>query len=112
MITETISRTLEPREPASSAAQSDASRTLVQFLERSLAAARENAAGLGEASTPARSRGRRGGRAKIPHLTEKIAEARQMMANQTRPMREICQELGISRATLYRYLKQPAAGED
>ena len=51
----------------------------------------------------ARARGRSGGRQH--KLTEKqIAIARQLYAAKT-PVKEICQTLGISRATFYRYVK-------
>ena len=55
----------------------------------------------------ARARGKTGGRPKA--LTKSKAEmARQLYADKTHPIDDICQILGISRTTLYRYLK---AGE-
>ena len=54
--------------------------------------------------TAARSRGRRGGRPKV--LSDKKAEmARQLYADRTHSINEICQTLGISRTTFYRYVK-------
>src|SRR5215212_9266725 len=54
--------------------------------------------------TAARSRGRRGGRPKV--LSDKKAEmARQIYADRTHSIDEICQTLGISRTTFYRYVK-------
>jgi DNA invertase Pin-like site-specific DNA recombinase len=51
----------------------------------------------------ARSRGRNGGRPKA--LSESKAEmARQLYADRTHSIAEICQTLGISRTTFYRYV--------
>jgi DNA invertase Pin-like site-specific DNA recombinase len=55
----------------------------------------------------ARARGRLGGRQY--KLTEKQIEIVQQLYAAKTPMKEICQTLGISRATFYRYVK---AGED
>jgi len=56
----------------------------------------------------ARSRGRRGGRPAA--LGEKeIALARRMHADPANSGADICRALGVSRATLYRYLKQKPA---
>jgi DNA invertase Pin-like site-specific DNA recombinase len=52
----------------------------------------------------ARSRGRTGGRPRV--LTEKQVEMlRQLAADKNRSVNEICQTLGISRKTFYRYVK-------
>src|SRR5919199_1078377 len=57
----------------------------------------------------ARARGRRGG--PKHKLTQKqVAIARQLWASNT-PVKEICQHLGISRATFYRYIKPEQADE-
>jgi DNA invertase Pin-like site-specific DNA recombinase len=54
--------------------------------------------------TAARSRGKRGGRPKA--LTEKQVEMLQKLAaDKDRSVQEICQTLGISRKTFYRYVK-------
>jgi DNA invertase Pin-like site-specific DNA recombinase len=52
----------------------------------------------------ARARGRTGGRPRV--LTERKAQmARELYANKSNPVGEICKSLGISRATLYRYVR-------
>jgi DNA invertase Pin-like site-specific DNA recombinase len=51
----------------------------------------------------ARARGRRGG-PKYKLTPKQVAIARQLWASNT-PVKEICQTLGISRATFYRYIK-------
>src|SRR3954465_2692981 len=54
--------------------------------------------------TAARARGRNGGRPKA--LSESKAEmARQLYLDRTHSINEICQTLGISRTTFYRYVK-------
>ncbi|MHB8628840.1 MAG: recombinase family protein [Aggregatilineales bacterium] len=53
----------------------------------------------------ARARGRRGGRPKKLKTDGKVALARHMFADKRNSIDEICSTLGISRATLYRYLK-------
>jgi DNA invertase Pin-like site-specific DNA recombinase len=54
----------------------------------------------------ARARGRNGGRPKA--LSESKAEmARQLYTDRTHSIAEICQTLGISRITFYRYVKPP-----
>jgi DNA invertase Pin-like site-specific DNA recombinase len=71
-------------------------------FERDIIRKRTNA-GL----TAARSRGRVGGRPKA--LSQQKAErARKLNADKTLSVSEICETLGISRATLWRYVK---AGE-
>ena len=54
----------------------------------------------------ARSRGRVGGRPRKLKTNGKVALARQMFAGQSHSIPEICTALGISRATLYRYVKE------
>lgn len=61
--------------------------------------------------TAARSRGRTGGRPKV--LTEKkAAMARQLYQDRTHSIDEICQTLGISRTTFYRYLNAGENGQE
>lgn len=54
----------------------------------------------------ARARGRVGGRPRKLKTNGKIALARRMFADQSHSVPEICATLGISRATLYRYIKE------
>src|SRR4051812_18935335 len=54
----------------------------------------------------ARARGRRGGRPKRQPSSRKVAMARALYTDKTNSVSEICRTLGISRATLYRYLNQ------
>ena len=72
---------------------------LAEF-ERDLIRERTNA-GL----TAARARGRVGGRPRKLKTKGKVTLARQMFADQSHSISEICAALGISRATLYRYVK-------
>ncbi len=72
---------------------------LAEF-ERDLIRERANA-GL----AAARARGRVGGRPRKLRTSGKVALARQMWASQSHAIPEICAALGISRATLYRYVK-------
>jgi len=53
----------------------------------------------------ARARGRIGGRPKIMDAG-KVKLARTLMAENSRTVGEICEILGVSKATLYRYLKE------
>ena len=53
----------------------------------------------------ARARGRIGGRPKIMN-EKKIKLAHTLMADKSRPVNEICEILGVSKATLYRHLKE------
>lgn len=53
----------------------------------------------------ARSRGRIGGRPKVMNA-KKLKLAKTLMADNSRSVREICEILGVSKATLYRYLKE------
>jgi len=59
--------------------------------------------------TAARARGRIGGRPKKLKTNAKIALAQRMYDDKSNSIQEICATLGISRATLYRYVKQSAA---
>ncbi len=72
---------------------------LGRSLERNLIRERTQA-GL----EAARARGRKGGRPKS--LTgKKAAMAQELYENKSNSIREICKNLNISRATLYRYIK-------
>lgn len=73
---------------------------LAEF-ERDLIRERTNA-GL----VAARARGRVGGRPRKLKTNGKVALARRMFADQSHSIPEICTALGISRATLYRYVKE------
>ncbi len=78
---------------------------LAEF-ERDLIRERTNA-GL----AAARARGRVGGRPRKLKTTGKVALARRMFADQSHSIPEICAALGISRATLYRYVKKTSSPE-
>jgi len=52
----------------------------------------------------ARARGRKGGRPRKPNTDTKIVMAKRLHADPTNSIAEICKTLGVSRATLYRYL--------
>lgn len=54
----------------------------------------------------ARERGRRGGRPKKLATDGKVALARRMFADKSCSIQDMCSTLGISRATLYRYVKE------
>jgi DNA invertase Pin-like site-specific DNA recombinase len=54
----------------------------------------------------ARARGRTGGRPKRKASSRKVAMAKALYADRTNSVGEICKILGISRATLYRYLNE------
>ena len=54
----------------------------------------------------ARTRGRLGGRPKREASSLRVAMAKALYADKTNSVQEICNALGISRATLYRYLDQ------
>jgi len=54
----------------------------------------------------ARSRGRLGGRPKLKPSAKKVEMARKLYASKSLSVAEICRSLNISRATLYRYIKQ------
>jgi DNA invertase Pin-like site-specific DNA recombinase len=72
---------------------------LAEF-ERDLVRERTNA-GL----AAARARGRKGGRPKKLADAKKLALARQLYADKSNDVTTICETLGISRATLYRYVR-------
>ena len=57
----------------------------------------------------ARARGRRGGRPKKLDTPAKMAMAQALHHDKRNSIADICQALGISRATLYRYLTSPKA---
>jgi len=73
---------------------------LAEF-ERDLIRERTNA-GL----AAARARGRIGGRPRKLKTNGKVALAQRMFTDQSHFLPEICAALGISRATLYRYVKE------
>src|SRR5712671_986442 len=73
-------------------------------FERDLIRERTNA-GL----AAARARGRVGGRPRKLKTNGKVALARRMVADQSHSIPEICAALGISRATLYRYVREAKA---
>jgi DNA invertase Pin-like site-specific DNA recombinase len=73
---------------------------LAEF-ERDLIRERTNA-GL----AAARARGREGGRPRKLKTSGKVALAGRMFADQSHSIPEICAALGISRATLYHYVKE------
>jgi DNA invertase Pin-like site-specific DNA recombinase len=52
----------------------------------------------------ARARGRKGGRKRAMD-EKKVALASKMLKNREIPVSEVCEAVGVSRATLYRYLK-------
>lgn len=76
---------------------------LAEF-ERDLIRERTNA-GL----AAAKARGRIGGRPRKLKTNGKIALAKRMFDDQSHSISEICAVLGISRATLYRYVKEATA---
>ena len=78
---------------------------LAEF-ERDLIRERTNA-GL----AAARARGHRGGRPRKLKTNGKVALARRMFADQSHSTPETCAALGISRATLYRYVKETESPE-
>ncbi|HEV3313240.1 MAG TPA: recombinase family protein, partial [Chloroflexota bacterium] len=57
----------------------------------------------------ARARGRLGGRPRLKVADVKIQLAAKLFADKTNDIRDICRTLGISRATLYRYVERAAA---
>ncbi len=52
----------------------------------------------------ARARGRKGGRPRKPNTDTKIVMAKRLHADPNNSIADICKTLGVSRATLYRYL--------
>src|SRR5437588_7311427 len=59
----------------------------------------------------ARARGRMGGRPKKLETPAKVAMARALHADKTHSIAEICTSVGVSRATLYRYLGKPVQSD-
>jgi DNA invertase Pin-like site-specific DNA recombinase len=57
-------------------------------------------------------RGRMGGQPKKMETPTKVAMAKNLYANHFHSIADICKRLGISRATLYRYLDVPANATD
>jgi|SRR5215213_842450 len=53
----------------------------------------------------ARARGRQGGRPRLAGNARKVALAKTLYEDRKTPVKDICRDLNISRATLYRYLK-------
>jgi len=53
----------------------------------------------------ARARGRQGGRPRLLGNARKVAIAKTLYEDRKIPVNDICRDLNISRATLYRYLK-------
>jgi DNA invertase Pin-like site-specific DNA recombinase len=53
----------------------------------------------------ARARGRLGGRSELEASSTKVAMAKKLYADKTNDINDICKNLTISRATLYRYVK-------
>ena len=78
---------------------------LAEF-ERDLIRERTNA-GL----AAAKARGRVGGRPRKLKTNGKVALAQRMFTDQSHSIPEICAVLGISRATLYRYVKEAKSTE-
>jgi DNA invertase Pin-like site-specific DNA recombinase len=79
---------------------------LAEF-ERGLIRERTNA-GL----AAARARGRVGGRPRRLATTGKVALARRLFADPNHSLPEICSTLGISRSTLYRYVREAMKASD
>jgi AcrR family transcriptional regulator len=115
LMAETGHRALEPRDPVPLDAYRAAAQTLTRHIDRSVATAQDrlhvHASGelelisVGARSTT-RARGTKGGRSKKLKTAAQVAEAQRMYADKTRSIEEICATLGISRASLYRYLKE------
>jgi DNA invertase Pin-like site-specific DNA recombinase len=58
----------------------------------------------------ARARGRLGGRPELEASSTKVAMAKKLYADKTNAIDDICKNLNISRATLYRYVKVKDGG--
>jgi AcrR family transcriptional regulator len=120
LMAETGHRALEPRDPVPLGAYQVAAQTLTQHMDRSIAKAQDRIHGevSGEVEPDpvntrptTRARGTKGGRSKKLKTSAQVAEAQRMYADKTRSIEEICAALGISRASLYRYLKESQEGE-
>jgi DNA invertase Pin-like site-specific DNA recombinase len=59
----------------------------------------------------ARARGRQGGRPRLLESARKVAMAQTLYDDRNNSIRDICKTLGISRATLYRYITPRAPSE-
>jgi DNA invertase Pin-like site-specific DNA recombinase len=59
----------------------------------------------------ARARGRLGGRPKKLDTPAKVAMAKALYADHSHSIAEICKSVGVSRATLYRYLGKPVQSD-
>jgi Transposase C of IS166 homeodomain/Helix-turn-helix domain of resolvase len=79
----------------------DVTETLKKVSERDIIQERTQA-GL----AAARARGRQGGRPKFPSTARKVALAKKLYEDRATPVQDICRDLNISRATLYRYLRR------
>ena len=60
----------------------------------------------------ARARGRLGGRPRALNSSKKIAMAQALYADKTNSVSDICKTLNISRATLYRYVKDASDSKE
>ncbi len=60
----------------------------------------------------ARARGRMGGRPKKLETPAKVAMARAPYADHSHSIAEICKSVGVSQATLYRYLDTPLVPDE
>lgn len=114
VIAETGHRALEPSDPVPLGAYQAAAQILTQHMDRSIAKAQGRIHGdvSGQVAPDSvnthlttRARGRKGGRSKKLKSAAQVAETQRMYADKTRSIDEICAALGISRASLYRYLK-------
>jgi AcrR family transcriptional regulator len=111
LMAETGRRALEPRNPPSSSAVQSAAQNLDHYLDHSVAiAGMQPPEDLAPVHPSNRARGRNGGRPKKLKTPAMIAKARRLYADQSKSIQEICATLDISRASLYRYLKE--AGEE
>ncbi|GCE28858.1 hypothetical protein KDA_43420 [Dictyobacter alpinus] len=113
MMAETARRTLEPGGPSSSNAFQAASQAFSDFMDRAVANAQEQSdhtqeftAHLSTKRGPGRVRGRKGGRPKKLQTDERITLAQRLYTDTDKSIEEICATLGISRASLYRYMKE------
>lgn len=59
----------------------------------------------------ARARGRMGGRPKKLDTPAKIAMAKALYADESHSVDDICKSVGVSRATLYRYIGKPVKSD-
>jgi len=111
LIAEAGHRTLEPQGAIVADACQIAANNLTQYLDHAVARAQEQLyvdvqTERDVAPVEVRPRGRNGGRAKKLQTAESVATARRLYADKERSIEEICSTLGISRATLYRYVRE------